>query len=385
MLNKFPAKLLASLIACAGSTFVSGVNAQQFQTREIADNPLHAEQEQAVSQRTLVSDGNVRQMSNVPRLVPANTIDAQDEGLVNTQRLGNQVQGLPQNGVNVASDDATNKPLPNPALGEFQSVLEYLGNATPEQIRAFKEYQFRIQGATITPVRSGLVGRASQYTVDLSPGATAPVVRVSRGMGATINFVDSAGNPWPIKFANNFYAEASQVTQMAPHVLSVSSLSDHLTGSVGVILDGLSTPVNFVVTPAQEQTDYRVDLRIPGIAPNAPPVPGALSTQPALTTGNLMDFLYGATPQGAKRLSVSQSNPGAGSSTRAWQNGNGQLILRTDAQVISPGWYERLPAMDGTSVYALPSSPVIRVSIQGKEQTFNIEGLTPQIGAMAKK
>jgi len=322
----------------------------------------------------LVSDGGIGNTSNVPRLVPSSDLQR-----TNTQPP-QQADTAAANEATSDGDDVVAKPLPNPALGDFQAVIDALGNATPEQIRAFKEYQFQIQGATITPVRSGLVGRATQYTVDLSPGATAPVVRVSRGMGATVNFVDSAGNPWPVKFANNFYAQAAQVTQMAPHVLSVSSLSDHLTGSVGVILDGLHTPVNFVVTPAQEQTDYRVDLHIPGLAPNAPPVLGEVSTQPGLAKGNLMDFLYGATPPGAVRLKVIESASPLSSSTRAWQNTNNQLILRTDAQVISPGWYERLPAMDGTSVYALPASPIIRVAVHGKEQTLRIEGLTPKIG-----
>jgi len=324
----------------------------------------------------LVSDGGIGNTSNVPRLVPSSDLER-------TRTQPPQTHQAPQADGTAAGgedDDVAAKALPNPALGDFQAVIDALGNATPEQIRAFKEYQFQIQGATITPVRSGLVGRATQYTVDLSPGAVAPVVRVSRGMGATVNFVDSAGNPWPVKFANNFYAQAAQVTQMAPHVLSVSSLSDHLTGSVGVILDGLHTPVNFVVTPAQEQTDYRVDLHIPGLAPDAPPVLGEVSTQPGLARGNLMDFLYGATPPGAIRLKIVESASPLSNSTRAWQNTNNQLILRTDAQIISPGWYERLPAMDGTSVYALPNSPIIRVAVHGKEQTLRIEGLTPKIG-----
>jgi len=382
-------KTVAVLFSATGALLAPQVSAQALDesTRRVIEESLKSlpPEVRAEVEKELRSTGNIFQSSNVPKLVEATPSQPAQQAAPAPQTTPSFSQQPAQQSQQPAAQaqSGVTQPLPNPALGEFQSVLNHLGNATPEEIRAFKEYQFKIQGATVTPVRSGLVGRASQYTVDLSPGASAPVVRVSRGMGATINFVDSMGNPWPIKFANNFHAEASQVTQMAPHVLSVASLSDHLAGSVGVMLEGLHTPVNFVVTPAQEQTDYRVDLRIPGLSPDAPPVVGAVVAQPGMATGQLMDFLYGATPQGATRLDISQSGGGIGNVTRAWQDTKGRLILRTDAQVISPGWYERLPAMDGTSVYALPGAPVVRIAINGKEQTLKIKGLTPRLGQRA--
>jgi intracellular multiplication protein IcmK len=198
-------------------------------------------------------------------------------------------------------------------------------------------------------------------------------------MGATVNFVDSAGNPWPISFANNFNAEASTVTQMAPHVLSVSANSPHLSGSVGVMLQGLTTPVNFVVTPAQEETDYRVDLHISGLSPEATPVTGGVrSSRPGAGDDELMGYLYGATPQGSSRLDVSMTGS-AKNSARAWQSEKGRLILRTSAQIQSPGWYQRLPAIDGTAVYELPPTSVVRVSVDGVTQSLVIKGLVPAI------
>src|SRR5690606_9198102 len=134
-----------------------------------------------------------------------------------------------------------------------------------------------------------------------------------------INFVDARGNPWPVEFANNFHSEAASVTQMAPHVLSVTSRSPHLMGSVGVMLKDLSTPVNFIVAPAQDATEYRADLVVPGISPDAPPLIGSVQSRPDIGQEGLTDYLYGATPEGAKRLKVTGTQSQV-SNTRAWQD-----------------------------------------------------------------
>ena len=339
-----------------------------------------------------VHDGDVERLTNVGRNsnVPVpDTMGAQSgqQRVVaqNAPPSQPQPQAQPQfpaqqrsqivastNGGNVAQVE----PLPSPKLDIPKIAVDRMAPANPEQVRRIVQELYQRQGAAVTPPNNNFIGRATQYTVDLSPGATPPVVRVARGVGATVSFVDSAGNPWPITFAKNFYAEATTVTQMAPHVLSVAANSPHLSGSVGVMLKGLTTPINFIASPAQAETDYRVDLQIPGLSPDAPPVPGAISNRPDISGGNLKDFLYGATPNGATLLKVT-SGKFKESNTRAWQNSNGQLVIRTSAHVISPGWYNMQPALDGTAVYSLPATPVVRVSVDGREQTFMIDGLIP--------
>lgn len=323
-------------------------------------------------------EGNIEHRSNVPAPAKAGQ-GTQAPGPQQRQSApaGAQRTSVPQqSGAPQGNNSTSADSLPSPKIDLAEEAVKRLAPANAEQLRKILEELYTRQGAALTPARPGIVGRAVQYNVDLSPGATPPVVRVSRGLGATVNFVDAAGNPWPITFANNFYAEAFTVTQMAPHVLSVASNSPHLSGSVGVMLKGLTAPVNFIVTPGQDETDYRADLHIPGLSPDAAPVPGGLSPRPDVAGGNLMDFLYGATPKGATRLKVT----GAGveqSNTRAWQAANGQLVLRTSAHVVSPGWYNMQPALDGTTVYALPGSPVVRVSVNGEVQSFTVEGLLP--------
>ena len=328
-----------------------------------------------------VHQGNINQVSNVPSPGKIGSKPqakpAPPPGNVQPSQLPTIVQPQLPGAAPSAQQVSQVAPLPPPKLDIRQEVLNKVAPADPEQLRAIVEELYQRQGAATTPVRPGFKSKASQYAVDLSPGATPPVIRVAKGMGATVNFVDSAGNPWPISFANNFYAEAATVTQMAPHVLSVSANSPHLSGSVGVMLQGLTTPVNFVVTPAQDETDYRVDLHIQGLSPDAPPVTGGARTaRTAIGGDELMGYMYGATPEGATRLEV--SIPGtAQATTRAWQSAKGRLILRTAAQIQSPGWYQRLPALDGTAVYELPPTPVVRVSVDGVTQTLTVKGLMP--------
>src|SRR3546814_5804482 len=126
------------------------------------------------------------------------------------------------------------------------------------------------------------------------------------------------------------------VKQLGEHVLAISANSDYLRGSVGVMLKGLATPVTFTVIPGVDNTDYRVDLRVPGIAPGAAPSLGNYASQNPVGSADLMAYLYGTTPDGASPLRV-QGPAGL----KAWQSINGDLILRHSALVASPAWRAR--------------------------------------------
>lgn len=272
------------------------------------------------------------------------------------------------------------QPLPSPLIQHERpdlprEVENQLYPMTTSEIREILSEMNKRQGAAIAPNHIKTVGTSSQYEVDMTLGASPPVVRIEKGLGAMVNFVDAQGSPWPIESATNFHAEAASVSQVAAHVLSVSAMSPFLSGSVGVILEGLKTPIQFVIIPATDVRDYRVDLRIPQLGPESTPMITS-SGKPSLGGGNIKEFLYGATPHGAERLRVSGSGAEQ-SNTRAWQNVDGRLVIRTSAQVISPSWIERESALDGTSIYVLSSTPVVKVSVDGKESTFYIDGLKP--------
>ena len=87
------------------------------------------------------------------------------------------------------------------------------------------------------------------------------------------------------------------------------------------MLRGLNTPIMLTLLPGQRAVDYRVDLRIPGLGPNAMPsiMPEAL---PGASNPVLLDVLNGIPPQGSRTLRIQ----GRDCSVWLW---NGKLYLRT--------------------------------------------------------
>jgi intracellular multiplication protein IcmK len=118
----------------------------------------------------------------------------------------------------------------------------------------------------------------------------------------------------------------------------------------------------------QEAIDYRVDLRIPGIGPNAVYIQNGI---PDAVNPILFDVLNGIPPRGSKELKVT-----GGGITQAWLL-NKKLYLRTNLTVTSPGWQATMSSIDGTHAYQLQPSPVILALQHGKDRiiTLNIEGL----------
>lgn len=264
------------------------------------------------------------------------------------------------------------QPLPSPKLDLKQEVLNQIAPMDAALVReVIQELEKRRQAISV-PATTDVKASLSSFNVDLSPGATPPVVRIARGQGAVVTFLDTAGNPWPIEAAENFYSQAMDVKQLSTHVLSVAARSEYLRGSVGVMLKGLPTPVTFTVIPGVNSTDYRVDLRVPGLAPGAVPIAsGGLASAP-IGSPDLMSYLYGQTPEGATRLNVKGQ-----SGVSAWQAASGDLIVRTSAMIASPAWSEKLPSADGTSVYRLPPTPVVLLSANGHIKNVEIEGIMP--------
>lgn len=271
-----------------------------------------------------------------------------------------------------SSNVLATQPLPSPKLDLKKEALDQTAPMDAPTTRALIEELYKRSGAASTPAKNNAKPVASRFPVDLSPGATPPVIRIFRGQGSSVSFLDSAGNPWPMENARNFYDQAMTVTQLGPHVVTVEANSDHASGSVTVLLKGLATPVTFTVVPAQSEIDYRADLIVPGRSPDAPArLPGGLG-RVGIAERGLENYLYGQTPEGARRLEV-QDLPLA----LAWQDASGRLILRTQAMVASPGPYQVLPSSDGTTVYELPAVPVLRVSVDGLIRPVHVKGLTP--------
>ncbi len=248
----------------------------------------------------------------------------------------------------------------------FAQMVRNLMPLTPQQIKTLRLLFDRSQRAVArypgTPPRP----TSSSIIVNLSPGATPPVIRLRAGYVTSLVFLDSTGKPWPIKAYDLGDPKSFNIQwNKKGNTLLVQALDRYKSGNLAVMLKGEDTPVMLTLMPGQNAVDYRVDLRIPGLGPNAKP---SVEGLPASASPKLVSFLDGVPTRGSKSLKVT------GGPAQAWLSSN-HLILRTRLTLLSPGWIAKMSSPDGTNVYELSKAPVVLTSQRGKIIQLSISGL----------
>ncbi|KTD45439.1 IcmK protein [Legionella quinlivanii] len=250
----------------------------------------------------------------------------------------------------------------------FEGVLKQKFPLTPEQIirlrHAYQANDFAETSTAGTPPKP----TATSQFVNLSPGSTPPVIRLSQGFVSSLVFLDSTGAPWPIS-AYDLGDPASFNIQWdkTSNTLMIQALRLYNYGNLAVRLRGLNTPVMLTLIPGQKAVDYRVDLRIQGYGPNAKSMPMEEGIPPAVSD-ILLHVLDGVPPDGSTRLIVS------GGDARAWLL-NDKMYVRTNLTILSPGWIGSMTSADGMHAYEMQRSPVLLVSWHGKVMQLKVEGL----------
>ena len=255
-----------------------------------------------------------------------------------------------------------------PSLGDqaFANTAHSLMPLSPNQIKQLRQRMNDSQQAAADYPGVPPKPTSSSISVNLSPGATPPVVRLRDGFVTSLVFLDSTGEPWPIQAYDigdpgSFNVQWNQ----KGNTLLVQSNKAYKSGNLAVILKGDDTPVMVTLMPGQRAVDYRVDMRVPGLGPNASALQSGL---PDTANPQLLSFLNGIPPNGAKALQV-QGGP-----CQAWTSG-GHLYLRTQLTVLSPSWLASMSSPDGTHVYEIMKSPVVLASFRGKDVQLMIQGL----------
>lgn len=236
----------------------------------------------------------------------------------------------------------------------FSGVLSKQLPLTPQQIEILhKAYDDVQKAATQTP-NIPAKPTTSNLLVDLSPSATPPVIRLGAGYISSLVFLDSAGNPWPISaYSIGDPSSFNIVWDKTSNTLLVQATAFYKNSNLAVILKDLNTPVMLTLTPGQRAIDYRVDLRVPGLAPDAIVNVG---TMPGSESPDLLQVLNGLPPAKAKTLSVT----GASSQTRAWLY-NQTMFLRTDLVLVSPAWKSVMTSVDGMHAYELNPTSLLLI------------------------
>jgi intracellular multiplication protein IcmK len=252
-------------------------------------------------------------------------------------------------------------PLPSPLVVRPDPVtqaVDQVAPLTPDQVKAVRKALGERDKAIYTT--ESVPKTASQLlTLDMSPNAQRPVVRVAPNIGGTVSFIDMAGNAWPIVHVDNFGAKGYTVSLPSENTVAVWSVNPYVTGNVAVYLKGLASPQSFIVQPATTVANDRTDLIIPRVLPDKRDA--YLGSGRADTLGGYSDeltpYLLRTPPDNAKALRVTGL-----ADSQAWQTPDGSLILRTPASVRSPAWTRSGSAADGTHVYKLQITPLVTVA-----------------------
>lgn len=254
----------------------------------------------------------------------------------------------------------------------FTQTVQEAFPLTPEQIIELRRLYDKSQAASQASPKAPPEPVATTQPVSLSPGSTPPVIRMGQGFVTSVVFVDSTGSPWPIAAydigdPNTFNVQWDN----KGNILMIQPHAPYTYGNLAVRLRGLDTPVMITLIPGQQVIDYRADLRVPGMGPNATAMPSA-DALPSAANSVLLNLLNGVPPKGSKTVTIT------GGDGQAWQSGN-KLYVRTHLPIISPGWLAHMRSPDGTHAYELANAAqttqilatehgkIIRLAVKGAD------------------
>lgn len=280
-------------------------------------------------------------------------------------RAQSQVQ---QNVTNQTQSQTGAEPVPaNISQEAFIETTNSVLPMTPEQIRSLHALFDESQRAASESPGVPPLPTSTAVQVRLEPGATPPIVRLSSGIVSSLVFVDSTGAPWPIKAYSIGNPKAFNIAwEPKSNLLLIQSLTVSKAGNLAVVLKGFNTPIMVTLMSGQRAVDYRVDLRVPGLGPNAKPIIEGL---PGVESPYLLDVLNGVPPPGSRKLVLPNCI-----SCELWVLNN-LFYLRTRFTLLSPAWISKISSPDGTQAYELNQTPVLLLSEHGKVFTLYVEGL----------
>ena len=287
-----------------------------------------------------------------------------------TDEKNSQLVAEKNNNVTVPSNAPPIAPSDQDTINElaFDNVTQQMFPLSPEEIIRVKQMYHTNEFAEASTAGTPPKPTATSQFVNLSPGSTPPVIRLSQGFVSSLVFLDSTGAPWPISAYDLGDPSAFNIQwDKTSNTLMIQASKLYTYGNLAVRLRGLNTPVMLTLIPGQKAVDYRVDLRVQGYGPNAKSMPMEEGIPPA-ANDILLHVLDGVPPDGSTRLVVS------GGEARAWLL-NDRMFIRTGLTILSPGWIGSMTSADGTHAYEMQKSPVLLVSWHGKVMQLKVEGL----------
>lgn len=253
----------------------------------------------------------------------------------------------------------------------FAKLLKSTAPMTPDQIRQLYAVLQDSKKVVAEPSEQPAKGTSNTIMVDVSPGASAPVIRLSRGYVTAVRFLDATGQPWPIQAYDIGNGSLFDVHwDQKGNTLFMESNTDYEKSNMMVQLKDLSAPVMLNLIPGQSAMDYRDDLRINAMGPNA--LSGNDMSLPNVADQALSAVLNGIEPTNTKQVPTSTLDASAFEA-----NDKSALFLRLPSSMtlLSPAWLSRLSSDDGVQAFKIPLASTVVVMQRGKITQFTIAGL----------
>jgi len=237
------------------------------------------------------------------------------------------------------------------------------------------------------------VSRAVKVT--FAPGQATSIVQTVRGYPSQVSFFDATGQPWPIVWDTNSNSAGGGgasggnstgncntnsgptapggpavesvgfhvcVPVKGSNVLQVTPLSSSPRGGLLVSLQGAPKALTFLVVSGRDRYDADVSVHVDRRGPNARVQVDTRPGAPVTGAPYLTAMLAGVAPADAKPLDVIGVSP---DEVRAWRLGN-ETYLRTRHTLMSPPWSATENGEGDMRIYALPSTPYVLLSVNGR-------------------
>jgi intracellular multiplication protein IcmK len=296
-------------------------------------------------------------------------------------RAGPQVPG---------SDNLANGNSPD--VDRAQSAIPLSPELIEQLAQRYKAAK-RAQEESVAELAAPLSRRVN---ASFAPGSAISIINTVKGYPTAVSFFDSTGQPWPIQWDTNSNPAAiaggqncnAQTNQGGPsaiaigffvctptkgsNVLEITPVSLAPRGGLVVSLEAAPKPLTFLLVAGGGR--YDADLSV-HVADRGPHAKVEIMTQPDTPdTGApfLTGMLQGVPPADAIPLNVEGVSPNG---LRAWRLGH-NVYLRTSYTLLSPEWTAS-EAEAGTTVYAVPNTPIVLLSVNGRTVSASLKDSTP--------
>jgi intracellular multiplication protein IcmK len=311
-------------------------------------------------------------MTAAVTLITALPVFAQDDILERYRTQGgsgNVVQSdkmlSPEVAKNGAPSDllSSNMDMSPDRIDGFNAAIEQAFPMTPEMIRQYRKILEETEKASRE--RPEPKENISTGMISLEPGEAAPLLTLAPSIASVVGFYDATGAAWPVEqfvLGNGEDFEAVTLGEASNNVVMTPQSRIGFTNLV-VQLKDQAKPVTLRVNIAEDTADYRYDLQIMQMGPNAKVNNAATGLRTTVTEAGgsmLLSAISGVDiPPTAKPVKV------IGVNARAWVLGD-ELYIRSTHAMLSPSWLESMAGPDGVRVYKISNASAALFNVDGQ-------------------